>query len=80
VTNTVVNESVLIGQRPATIYKQFRNPKLLRYIADVPVGQVDFQVYDSLGNPLDNVFNATYPLDTTAQIPDYQLSLLASEN
>lgn len=77
---TVINEPVLIGQRPATIYKQFRNPKLLRYVAEVPVGQVDFQVYDSLGNPLDDVFNTTYPKSATAQIPDYQLSLLASEN
>jgi hypothetical protein len=77
---TVINEPVLIGQRPGTIYKQFRNPKMLRYVAEVPVGQVDFQVYDSLGNPLDNVFNATYPRSATAQIPDYQISLLASEN
>lgn len=77
---TIVNEAVLIGQRPGTIYKQFRNPKLLRYTSDVPVGQIDFQVYDSLGNPLDNVFNATYSRTATAQIPDYQLSLLASEN
>jgi hypothetical protein len=77
---TVINEPVLIGQRPGTIYKQFRNPKLLRYIADVPVGQLDVQVYDSLGNPLDNVFNATYDRTATAQIPDFQFSMLASEN
>jgi hypothetical protein len=77
---TVINEPVLVGQRPGTIYKQFRNPKLLRYIADVPVGQLDVQVYDSLGNPLDNVFNATYPRSATAQIPDFQFSMLASEN
>jgi hypothetical protein len=77
---TAINDPVLVGQRPATIYRQFRTPKLLKYVSDVPVGQLDFQVYDSLGNPLDNVFNTTYAVSGNYQIPDYQMTLLASEN
>jgi len=77
---TAINDPVLVGQRPATIYRQFRTPKLLKYVSDVPVGQLDFQVYDSLGNPLDDVFNKTYDFTANYQIPDYQMTLLASEN
>ena len=69
-----------VGTQPVTIYRQFRNPKLLKYLSDVPVGQLDFVVYDDRGNELTQVATQTFGPITAFDLPDYQMTFIASEN
>jgi hypothetical protein len=69
-----------VGSSPVTIYRQFRNPKMLKYLSDVPVGQLDFVVYDDRGNELTQIVAKTFGAASALNMPDYQMSFLASEN
>ena len=40
------------GTRPFVINRQFRNPRVMRWTADNAVGQIDINLYDDVGQPL----------------------------
>jgi hypothetical protein len=81
VTETVgFSPPLSVGACPVTIYRQYRNPKMLKYLSDVPVGQLDFVVYDDRGNELTNIASRTYGAPSSLNMPDYQMTFLVSEN
>jgi hypothetical protein len=69
-----------VGASPVTIYRQYRNPKMLKYLSDVPVGQLDFVVYDDRGNELTDIAAKTFGATSALNMPDYQMTFLVSEN
>jgi hypothetical protein len=69
------------GSRPAMIYRQFSNPKEIRWSKNQPVGQVTFEVYDDKGRCLADLFPAGgagyYSSNQTA---NWNMTMLVSEN
>jgi hypothetical protein len=64
------------GCAPFTIYRQFTNPKFIRWMADQPVqGNLQFQVFDDDGSALETALNNTY---TSAE--NWSFTLLVSED
>lgn len=67
------------GSRPFMIYRQFQNPKEIRWNKNQPIGQVTFEVYDDKGRCLADLF----PADTNysnSQSSDWNMTMLVSEN
>jgi hypothetical protein len=78
--SNVVVPAIAPGTFASYIYRQFRNPKMLKYDSEVPIGQLDFVIYDDLGNPYDESIAATYGTTQSFNMPDYQMTFLVSEN
>jgi hypothetical protein len=77
-TNTPSNVS---GTYPFTIYRQFTIPKMMEWANDKSIGQIDIKLYDMYGDPL---YIPLIALDglilVQAEPPDFQITLLATEN
>lgn len=74
------------GVRPFIIYRQFANPKQIKWEQSVPLGNVIFEIYDDQGRSIQQMLNAasnpatgTTPLQY-ALTCDWNASLLISEN
>lgn len=65
------------GTRPFTIYRQFQNPKEIRWNKQQPIGQVTFEVYDDKGRNLADLFTSAYGKLYSA---DWNMTMLVSEN
>lgn len=64
------------GCAPFTIYRQFTNPKFIRWLPNQPVqGNLRFEVFDDDGNSLENALADTY---TSAE--NWSFTLLVSED
>ena len=73
------------GCAPFTIYRQFTNPKFIRWIPNQPVqGNLRFQVYDDDGNLLSEagIFPETGPAPTDISLmgDNWSFTLLVSED
>jgi len=72
------------GSRPQLIYRQFQNPKEIRWSKNQPIGQVTFEVYDDKGRCLADLFpvgilnGKTY--NPASQSSDWNMTMLVSEN
>lgn len=71
-------EIVPVGSRPFIIHRQFATPKQVQWDSKSFVGDLDLQVYDQYGAPVYLQFNAA--AGRPYSYPDYQITLLASEN
>jgi hypothetical protein len=72
--------SLIPGTFPFTIYRQYKNPKMMRWNNTVgAVGQIDISLFDMYGNRL---YVPVAVLGQTAQepIPDFQLTFQLSED
>ena len=67
-------ENTVPGCYPITIYRQFKNPKFIKWNNSQPIGNLVFQVYDSHGDLLADLTSQAY------KFPDWRMSLLVSEN
>jgi len=63
------------GTYPFTIYRQFKNPKQIKWNETQPLGNLTFQVYDSHGDLL-----ASPDPSKDWNYPDWRMTLLVSEN
>ena len=63
------------GTYPFTIYRQFKTPKMIKWEKTQPLGNLQFEIYDSRGNllSLHDTVNDNYA-------PDWRFTLLVSEN
>lgn len=72
------------GSRPFLIYRQFQNPKEIRWNKQQPIGQVSFELYDDKGRALADLFPAPGGTGRTAyangQGSDWNMTMLVSEN
>jgi hypothetical protein len=66
------------GTRPFVIYRQFQNPKEIRWNKQQPIGQVTFEVYDDKGRNLADLFGST-PYGNLYSA-DWNMTMLVSEN
>ena len=65
------------GCAPFTIYRQFTNPKFIRWLPNQPVqGNLVFEVYDDNGERLDNIGALGYETDGG----NWSMTLLVSED
>lgn len=71
-TTTTVN--TVPGTYPFTIYRQFKNPKQIRWDKTQPLGNLTFQLFDSYGNQLTGGGNNDWIY------PDWRMTLLVSED
>jgi hypothetical protein len=71
--------SLIPGTFPFTIYRQYKNPKMMRWNSVGSVGQIDISLFDMYGNRL---YVPVAVLGQTAQepIPDFQLTFQLSED
>jgi hypothetical protein len=76
------------GASPFTIYRDFNTPKYIKWEQNLPIGSLSFQVYNDCGYQLSPTLNTTAPLGLgdvpqvylyPAELPDYQMTLLVSE-
>jgi hypothetical protein len=67
------------GSSPCLIYRQFQNPKEIRWSKNQPIGQVTFEVYDDKGRCLADLFGATSPYQSP-QSANWNMTMLVSEN
>ena len=66
------------GTRPFVIYRQFQNPKEIRWNKQQPIGQVTFEVYDDKGRNLADLFGTTSYGNVYSA--DWNMTMLVSEN
>jgi hypothetical protein len=65
------------GCAPFTIYRQFTNPKFIRWMPNQPVqGNLQFEVYNDSGERLDNIDAVGEETDTA----NWSMTLLCSED
>lgn len=64
------------GTYPFTIYRKFPHPKQIQWNDAQPIGNLQFQVYDSHGDLLANLTSQ----GVQSQFPDWRMTLLVSEN
>lgn len=65
------------GCAPFVIYRQYTNPKFIRWLPNQPVqGNLRFQVFDDNGTPLENLVSPS----PTALGENWSMSLLVSED
>jgi hypothetical protein len=70
--------AVVPGTFPFTIYRQYKNPKMMRWNSVGAVGQIDISLFDMYGNRL---YVPTIPLGTAPEpLPDFQLTFQLSED
>lgn len=50
------------GVTPFTIYRQFNNPKQIRWSSKQPLSNCVFELFDDQGRSIQDLFNAAYPL------------------
>jgi hypothetical protein len=68
------------GTYPFTIYRQFKTPKQILWNRTQPVGNLRFELFDNHGQALDSGLYAFDPVTGNAQMPDWRITLLVSEN
>jgi hypothetical protein len=51
------------GVSPFVIYRQFQNPKQIRWSSKQPLANCVFELYDDQGRSIQDLFNAAYPLN-----------------
>jgi hypothetical protein len=70
-----------LGSTPFVIYRQFQTPKQIKWDNNLPIGQMQFNLYDDRGLPLTTnvpaVANVSPDLDTS--LGEWSMSLLVSE-
>ena len=64
-----------VGYTPFNIWRQFNPPKQIKFDPNLPIGQLQFQVYDSNGNLIPNLTLASNGYKST----DWQMTLQVSE-
>jgi hypothetical protein len=59
VTNNIATQTVGLvdGTRPFIIERQFYNARTMRWTADNAIGNIDIQLFDDIGNPLQTSYN-----------------------
>jgi hypothetical protein len=75
--------NISAGTYPFTIYRQFNNPKQIKWDNKMPLGNLKFELYDNWGNPLVAGLNASGfgdNTDGTNYMPDWRMTLLVSED
>lgn len=78
----VDTDPTTLGSAPFVIYRQFATPKQIKWSNNLPIGQMEFQLYDDKGQPLTTnvpggqLLNVA-PLDTAQG--DWSITLLVSE-
>lgn len=79
-TNTNV-ENTVPGTYPFTIYRQYKNPKMIKWDKEQPIGNLRFQVFDSWGNLL-SANNNEAGMENLRDnfLPNWRMTLLVSEN
>ncbi len=70
---------VFPGQIPVVIHRQFASPKMVQWSPQSFVGDLDLQVYDMFGELVYQPTSAINP-SRLVPYPDYQITMLASEN
>jgi hypothetical protein len=69
---------------PFIIHRQFKNPKAVMWNKEASVDWLDIAIYDEFGNlvPLGStvVKSAANKVPANPTFPDFQITLLASEN
>lgn len=82
--NSEVSVSDLQGQGPFVIHRQFKTPKQIMWNKEAVIDLLDISVLDQYGNlvPLPVIAGAqsVSPIETIGAYPDFQITLLASEN
>lgn len=72
------------GQIPFVIYRQFSNPKEIMWNKEAVIDWLDIAVLDEYGQlvplPVIGGVQSSSPRETVGSYPDFQFSLLASEN
>lgn len=72
-----------ITSAPFYIHRQFKNPKNIKWNPDAVIDWLDIQVYDMFGNivylPTDTIPNTSPAITVPGTYPDFQITLLASE-
>ena len=69
-----------LGSTPMVVYRQFQTPKQIKWDNNLPIGQMQFEIYDDRGLPLTTNVPATAtsaPLDTA--MGEWSMTLLVSE-
>lgn len=80
-----LNSDPTLGSKPFNVFRQFTNPKLIKWENNLPVASLSFQVYNDCGYILGGVDPVRFsevgdPQDMfPTEIPDWQMSLLLSE-
>lgn len=66
-----------LGSAPFVIYRQFATPKQIKWDNNLPIGQLQFELYDDSGN----IINSGYPsaVGYDESLGDWSLTLLVSE-
>lgn len=52
------------GVTPFVIYRQFANPKEIRWSGRMPFGNLEFELYDDQGRSIQTLWNQAYPITT----------------
>jgi hypothetical protein len=50
------------GVTPFVIYRQFQNPKEIRWSGRTPIGNLSFELYDDQGRSIQDLWNQAYPI------------------
>jgi hypothetical protein len=73
-----------VGQAPFLIHRQFKNPKQIMWNKEAVIDLVDIKVLDQYGQlvplPVIAGVQSSSPIETVGSYPDFQITLLASEN
>jgi len=71
-----------VGQIATTIHRQFKNPKAIMWNKEANIDWLDISLYDEYGFLVPLSFSGIVDSDTIqlAPYPDFQITLLASEN
>ena len=76
-----ISDPTAVGSSPFVLYRQFQTPKQIKWDSNLPIGQLQFELYDDRGLPLTTnvpaVANVSPPLDTA--MGDWSITLLVSE-
>jgi hypothetical protein len=87
---TGIDPTKQFGAAPFSIYRDFNTPKQIKWEQSLPIGSLTFQVYNDSGYllsaqlPYNNLFTGVgAPVNVfstyDAELPDYQMTLLVSE-
>lgn len=75
------------GSTPFVIYRQWTQPKQIKWVKSQPIGNLTFELYDDQGRSIQNLWSATYPITPqTLDGPYYansfvwNMDLLITEN
>jgi len=66
-----------LGSAPFVIYRQFQTPKQIKWDNNLPIGQLQFELYDDAGNIINSGFPDAVGYDET--LGDWSITLLVSE-